>query len=168
VKSTVRQLAVTLFSLALAGCNCGDDGRTTDAGVDAGVCVPSAVSMAVTTPNSFACHAKYTATFRVTNGGCAPLTVSALHITQTRTDGGCAPGPFSSQYLPTTASVSAGQTVTVLDLMGAPFCCAGSGCPADYSCQYRFDFTADTSAGMLTTSSAVGDLQLGGCTELCP
>jgi hypothetical protein len=168
VSVTVRALAAVAFSLALAGCNCGDDGRTNDAGVDAGACLPSEVSLAVTTPNSFACHAKYTATFRVTNGGCAPLTVSALHVTQTRTDGGCAPGPFSSQYVPATTSVSAGQTATVLDLTGAAFCCTGSGCPTNYTCQYRFDFTADTSAGVLTASSALGDLQLGGCTELCP
>ncbi len=163
----LRRLVVAVIGLGLAGCNCGDEGRA-DAGSDAGLCVPGAVSLAVTSPAAFACHAKYTATFRLTNGACAPVTVSALHITQTRTDGGCAVGPFTTNYQPTTTSVAAGQTATVLDLMGAAFCCTGTGCPTNYACQYQFDFTADTSAGTLTASSQLGDLQLGGCNELCP
>ena len=163
----MRSLVVLGFVLLVTGCNCGDDvGR--DAGVDGGNCsADGSVTLAVTTPTSFACHAQYTAGFAVVNGTCSPVTVSGIHLVETRTDGGCSPGPFPFDYQPTVTSVAALSRATVLDLTGNPFCCTAPGCPADYTCQYRFDFSVTTSAGVLTASST-GDLALAGCTELCP
>jgi hypothetical protein len=167
-----RALVTVVAVLCLTpACNCGgasaeDAGQ--DAGQDAGVCVSDGgVSFLVTTPATFACHVAYTATFQVANGTCSPVTVSALHITETRTSGVCAPGPFTFDYVPTTPTVPPGKTVTVLDLTGAKFCCTGAACPANFPCVLRFDFRADTSVGSATTSSP-GTLELGGCTELCP
>jgi hypothetical protein len=166
----MRTLAVVLVVVVAQGCNCGDEaGRDAGVTADAGpLCqVDGGVSLAITTPTRFACQAQYTATFQLINTGCQSVTVSALHIRQARSSGVCAPGPFTSDYVPTTASVRAASTATVLDLKSAPFCCTAPGCPADYACAYDFVFTADTSAGVATASSSA-TLQLASCNVLCP
>jgi hypothetical protein len=157
---TGRVLVVVAFAHLLAAC--GDDGG--GAPVDA--CTPGAVTAEVTSPATYACMEPFHAAVSVTNGTCASITVRSIMIGAQVTAGVCgASGPGS--YQPSTATVPAGATVEVLDLTTAPFCCGAPGCPATLECSETFTFTVDTTAGVVTDSVS-SDLDLGGCSTVCP
>jgi len=132
----------------------------------AAVCVATPSVLATTGPTSYPCHTDFHAAFAVTNNTCAPMTVTAVEISEgTILSGECGPSSPAS-ITPTTPTVPVGQTVTVLDLTTGPYCCGSPGCPATLQCQEKYTYTAVTSAGDLTTDSTVS-IDLGGCSEVC-
>lgn len=81
----------------------------------AAVCVPTRpVTLAVTTPSSYVCDVDFQAAFAVTNGSCDPVTVTNIQLVDVVSSGGCAAAATTSEP-PTTGTVPAGATVTVLD-----------------------------------------------------
>jgi hypothetical protein len=133
----------------------------------ASVCVAGGpVTLAVTGPDTYACHDNDRATFLVTNGSCQAVSVQSVQFVGVITSGPCGPAPLST-YPPAVATVPVGQTVTVLDLVSGPFCCGSPGCPPTLICTERFDATVATSAGSLTASTSA-TLDLGGCNVICP
>jgi hypothetical protein len=165
-----KGFAMRLLSLLFAGAAAASMGCGTDT-----PCTPGPVTIAVTQPSAFACHVPYTAQFSMTNGSCAPVTISAVDITGAIVDSTpnttCNP-IGDSHYTPAelnTATVGAGKTATFFNLTGGKFCCTGGSCPPTFVCDETFSFSVTTSAGILTAPSLPGQLQLSGCTgEPCP
>jgi hypothetical protein len=153
-----------LFLSMLVGCG-SDDSRSI--ALDAPSCVDQAVTMAVTTLASYACEEHFRATLMVTNGSCAPVTVSNIMIAGvvTGSTGNCTP-PAAATYPPMVATVGSKQTATVLDLTGGQFCCFQMACPADFTCDESYTFTVNSSAGALT-QMADARLNLESCTVIC-
>lgn len=155
-----------LFVLLSTGC--GDDSEpAADATMEAEStpCVDEPVTLAVSSPSSYACGVGFQAEVSVTNGSCASITIQAVEITATVTEGLCA-AAAPAGYPPAVASVGRGKTAVVLDLTADPFCCLAPGCPATLECDETFAFSVATSVGVLS-SSVDAHLSLGGCGEIC-
>ena len=130
----------------------------------ASVCVSGAVSLAVTGPSSYTCGALFEAQFAVTNGSCDTLTVTSIDLVDIVNSGTCSASAPSS-YSPTTASVPAGETVTVLNLQTSAFCCTpGPTCSA--VCSSTTDVSVATSAGSLTADAGY-TIDLMNCGTIC-
>jgi hypothetical protein len=161
----MRLLPLLFAGAAAASMGCGTDAP----------CTPAPVTIAVTQPSAFACHVPYTAQFSMTNGSCAPVTISQVEITGVIGDHtagtNCDPiadSKYTADEL-NTATVGAGKTATFFNLTGGHFCCTGGTCPDPFVCDETFNFSVTTSAGVLTAPSLPGQLQMSGCTgEPCP
>jgi hypothetical protein len=131
----------------------------------ADACVASEVTLAVTTPQSYACHDPYKATLMVTNGSCETITIDSITVSAVVTSGPCGP-PAPGTYTPMVTTIAPHTTATVLDLTSGPFCCGAPGCAAQMSCDETFTYQVPTSAaGLMATADA--HLDLGGCDTVC-
>jgi len=159
------RLVLLVLACTTVGCSGSDDTPAVDAAVP-DACVPGAVTVAVTGPTSYACHAPFRATVSVTNGACQALTISKVDVTGVVTAGTCTP-PGPGSYPPTVATVGAGKTVTIFDLTGGMFCCIDRACPASFECDETYTYKLTTSMGELTATNAA-HLSLGSCDQICP
>jgi hypothetical protein len=155
-------IRTVLLVSALAAC--GDDGVHHLA--DAPPCTPTASTVEVTGPATYACQQPYMAKVSLTNNSCAPMTVSAVKLSAAVTSGQCGPSG-AGMYQPKQAKLAAGETAVVLDLTGGTFCCLAPGCPATLQCDEAFTFEAVTNAGSFSGVES-SHLSLDGCPTICP
>ena len=133
------------------------------------ICIPGQVSLAVTQVDTYACHDPYKASFVVTNGTCAPITVTSVTLTGTTNPSQCTATGTDTYPLSPAVTVAASSSATALALTGGHFCCNASPCPAMFTCNESFSFTAVTSAGTYSAPAQNATINLGGCTgEVCP
>ena len=122
-------------------------------------------TVALTTPAAYACHEPYKAKVVLSNDSCAPVTVADVKITGVVTSGPCTPPPVSTY--PTTFTVAAHASNTVLDLTGGTFCCFQNACPTPFQCDEHYTIDIATPQGTITKTADV-HLSLAGCDVICP
>lgn len=130
----------------------------------ASACVDGAVTLTVEGPSSYTCGALFQAQFTVMNGSCEDLTVTSIELADIVNSGMCV-ASAPSTYSPTTATVPAGATVTVLNLQTSAFCCT-PGPTCSVTCSSTSDYTVATSAGTLTADAGY-TIDLMDCSTIC-
>ena len=162
---TAAAIALVAAGAAL-GCGNNDSARHIK---DAPCTQGGTATLTVTGPAAYACHDPFRATFQITNTGCETLSVSSVTVaaTVTSSTGNCS-APAMSTYNTTVTAVPPASTVTVLDLTGGMFCCLTMACPANFTCDESYTYTANTSAGTLTQTGMPVQLNLQSCNQICP
>jgi hypothetical protein len=155
-----------LFIALVAACGGGDD-MSTNPIPDA--CSGGSVTLDVTGPSSYVCEQSFRATYTVTNGSCQTVTVSKVAVSSVvdgSSGGNCTPSG-TAMYDPVVTSIAPGKHAVVQDLTGNSFCCFDTACPATFTCDETFTYTAQTSAGLLTKSLPSTHIDLSGCGTIC-
>jgi hypothetical protein len=162
---------VTVAALLLACAGCGDDDTQTVV-VDAGspdACTSSgSVMLDVTGPDAYACHESFKAKFTVTNNTCQTLTITSVRIAASvlSSTGDCTP-PATSMNDAVVRTIGPGGTAVVQDITGGTFCCFDRACPADFTCDQKYDFSVVTSAGTFTDTVQPIHVNLQSCDVVC-
>lgn len=152
--------AVVVVSLIAGACNNEDSTRHI---LDA--CTNGSNAMTLTGQVSYACHDPFKAQVGFTNNTCDPIVVTGVKLSAITTTGACTP---PGDYTYPGKTVAVGETLTVLDLTGNPFCCLAPGpCPTPLECDETYTLTVQTPAGDLSKTESV-HLSLGGCDVVCP
>ena len=158
----------SILPLCAAAMACSTDGAGTPCSAT------GAVTVAMSQPANFACHADYTASFTMTNASCTTVTINSFELTGqiTHSPAGTTCSNANAAQVPASGLkatfVLGGNTVNLLDFKGGAFCCIAPGpCPSNFVCNETFTGVFHTSAGDIT-ASVPAELDLQSCTEVCP
>ncbi len=160
---------LVISGAAAAAVSCGNDGthHLADATIVGDACDDgAAATISITTPQSYVCHAPFTAQIEMTGASCTATTITDIKITGVVTSGNCSP-PGPGTYTPEVSSVPAQGSAQILNLTAGAFCCTSPGCPADFTCTEHYTYVVDTNEGPIDGSADV-TLDLDSCDEICP
>jgi hypothetical protein len=167
--------AVAVGGVALAaggGSSSGgsDGGSSPPGGGNPPACTAAPITSSLANaPTTLRCGQPVTVGVVVTNGSCSTLAIQSVVLNhQSPVTPNCQGANAQFTYVPSLASLPAGQTGTVLNFRSDPLCCVGGPCVTTFTCSFNEIFSVQTGAGPVPSGTVAVQVSYDPSCPVCP